>query len=438
MRPILISFSLPLLAFLFFACNNSGTAPKPYYPERGYQHVEEERWFAHNKKGIPYTPELANYILTWRDAVAYNKGEFLALTAKRIGGLGNPRVVHIGAGQKPRVVFGAEFPRRFGRVSLDAQDYGDGNPDEEIALIMQYSNRESIVVMDPYTMAPIFLGNANDVSLVEDGGSKIIVETNYDGGVSMKAYRWNGTTFAETKIPENIKLSDKMMQKIKEREDELLSTFISNPSQALDDSEQLLRTDNPLPVSTALNYITRNVYAVDENGSRPLWQYFIEYDTKPGEARVRVALDPIATAYVLAKTGVGLTPLPWANGKPLALVVAEEVAKEGEENTYVNLRLVNENGRFKLEGWVEPGKRMVKLTEAAQTYAPVAEEKIREVQESLKSGTREGMKHIKEFRKEREEIGRKKQQESERQTEELKRKIKTEICDRLPSAPVCK
>lgn len=438
-RTAIVNFSL-LLTLLFSACTQATPAysPKSYYPERGYQHVGREQWFEHNKRGIPYIAELSNDRLTWRDTVAYNRGEFLSLTAKRTGGLESPKVVHIGADQRPRVIFGAEIPRRFSRVSLDAQDYGDGDPDDEIALIMQYGNRESIVVIDPYTMAPVFLGNANDMSLVEDGDNKIIVETNYDGGISTKAYRWNGTNFIETATPENIKLDVEMIQKIKERENELLSTFISNPSQTLDDVERLVGTNNPLLVSTVLNYVTRNVYAVDENGSRPLWQYFIEYETNPGEIRARAALDPIATAYVLSNISVGLTPLPWADGKPLALVVAEKVAEETEENTYANLRLVNENGRFKLEGWIEPGKRMINLVETVQIYALIAEEKAEQVQESLRKGIEEGIGDIKGFWREREEISAERQRESERQTEELKMKIKTEICEKLPSAPICK
>lgn len=429
-RSATVNFCLPLLAFLFFACTESTPthAPKPYYPERGYRHVEENIWHDYNKGRMPTIPELSSEKLTWRDAIAYNGGEFLALSADRSSGQESPKVVHIYVNQNTRLVFGEEFPRRFRRISLDVQDYGIDGPEEELGLIMQYGNKESIVVINARTMTPVFWYESDDISVVNQNDGKIITGVSFESGRPIiEAYRWDGQNYVKTQVPQEINLTDKMAESIEQNKNELISATLSNPQEAVRKTQQLLGTDNPLLVSTALQFATRDVYVVDEKESKPLWQYLVEYDVKPGEARARVAVDPLVAYVALNKIGIGQTPLPWADNESLAVVVATQLSKE-KGNTYLNLRLTrDERGEFKLEGDLEPGERLIKISETVQTYVPVAKEEADKIQRDLGSGLSQGRENLKQFLEERDKITKEKQQESQRRTEELKQTIGEEL-----------
>ncbi len=462
LRSALLKFSLPLLAFLFSACASSGmptSLPQnvsqetkierkmPYFPATGYRQIDENTWFANNT-GLPYMPELEGKTLTWHDAIAYNKGEFLAISEAIGNNLESPNVIHIDSYGRPQFLFGEDFPQRFRQISLDAQDYGVGDSKEEIALVMQYAGKESIVVIDSKSLKPVFWYESDDINLVTQKNGKSIVGITFASGrPSIEAYRWNGEKYVKTEVPKELNLTDKMVDKIEQNKYDLIATVLSNPEEGIRKTQRILGTDNPLLVSTALQFATRDAYAVDEGSSKPLWQYFVEYSVQPREARGRVALDPLAAYLVLNKIGIGQTPLPWADNESLAVVVAKNLSEESG-NTYLNLRLTrDENGKFKLEGAIEPGERLIKVMGAAQVYAPVAAEDARKIQQSLGSTAQQGIENLKEIFEAADRRGKQRQQESQRQTDELKRSIgekakkkgeeikediKSTICDNLP------
>ncbi len=219
-RQALSKFSLSLLALFTLTCSPSGgVIPKselhntsqnisqerrmPYFPAAGYKRVDENTWFTYNA-GLPYLRELEGRSLTWRGALSYNTGEFIVVTENEGNDLETPKVIHIDSYGNPQILFDENFPQKFDQISLVAQDYGVDDMEEEVALVMQYDGKDSVMIIDPKRMRPVFWYENDGISLADHQGRLIIGKSRTQGHQGFEAYKWNGEKYVRIEVPKEI------------------------------------------------------------------------------------------------------------------------------------------------------------------------------------------------------------------------------------------
>lgn len=220
---------LSLTAFLFnTSCSSSVDVDKlgqniqpqkverkmPYLPANGYSKIDEKRWFSYNSS-IPYSPELdmldgrldgnVSSAITWHGTVAYNDGEFVAVTVDAVNGLKTPKIFHLDRYGNLQLLFNEPFSQRFDRISLDVQDYGAGNSEDEIALVMRYGDKKSLLVIDPKTRRPLFWYENDDIILTNYKDGRIVVgRSNTENEPIFETYKWDGEKYAKIGLPEEV------------------------------------------------------------------------------------------------------------------------------------------------------------------------------------------------------------------------------------------
>ncbi len=438
-----IRFALPLLLFLFSACTPAPktpvyTQPPTYTPQMGTTQIytQSPEYIPTPEPTIRQTPKPRKQIQSYKkisendipkeikpvrglrgknvflhDAWGgYSDGmlveKYLLFTEER-SNQSAPILVVLDEEEEP-TIYPTGFWKEFRSMSISPLLAGR----KELVLLYGYGDKQAVEIFDPEKLQISGIYESDRVQILENGD---IVETtlfNQDGTrrLVMNTYEIRGVKFLEKETPVDFKTAESMdfllsrptkseiellkndmgsevfdvavdyLIKVDDRKTEIEPTIISDPSQAIKQLEDILRTDDPFIVGEAFRKASEDLYVADSQTgeAKPLWNYILEYKVKEGGVEVRGNVDAFLVYHGVKRglelTPIGGIPLPWAEGEPLAIVVAREVTKDIAEkpgSTYITLRVREENGELTVEGDVEVGSRAIQLYKGFNAFVIV-------------------------------------------------------------------